>query len=145
MNDDFKVIIITENEKVHLSGPKKHVTYLNEYGLKVYGENSEFKNLSDNSSPHIPISYLVNRGNIVFLNLGINEKIGLLYFPKIINETQKELTCQLLDLLKNYQIELTYNLDLNDDFIIGDIIKSDGDYEEIKHHLEKITSKGRKK
>lgn len=104
-----------------------HSDLLIDYGLGVYGDDSIFGLLSNgNYLPDIPAYFLaVGYNNVVFLNVSDNRagRLGLLYLPDNVSNEQKKSLNNLVSVLKNYRIEVNYNLRVDDGFV-----ESDRDY-----------------
>ena len=124
-----------------------HAMCLNNYGKKIYGDDSVFFSFPDNISSSIPVYYLTKYGNIVFLNLSgdVDNKFGLIYLPENISKKQRRTLHLVLDNLENYSIEYSSILDLKGDVILGDVMmdNSDNNFENIKCYLNDILDKNK--
>ena len=95
-----------------------HSDLLIDYGLKTYGEDSIFGILSNGYFlPDVP-AYFLTEGynNIVFLKIS-NSKVSnfaLLYLPDSVSDKQAQSLNRLISSLKNYKIEVNYNLRVDD-------------------------------
>ncbi len=101
-----------------------HGDLLTNYGVDIYGEDSIFGILSTgNYMVDVPV-YFLTEGyeNIVFLNVSRSKsgKIGLLYLPSNISDKQKESLNSLSLLLKDFKIEVNYNLRVDDGIVDSD-------------------------
>ena len=101
-----------------------HSNLLINYGVDVYGENTIFDIMSTgNYLVEYPV-YFLTEGyeNIVFLNVSNSKagKIGLLYLPNNISDKQKESLSMLSLVLKDFNVEVNYNMRMDDGIVDSD-------------------------
>ena len=133
---DNKIIIINPSDEDYglldgninyigeVNNDFSHGDLLTSYGVDIYGEVSIFGILSiGNYLVDVPV-YFLTEGyeNIVFLNVSRPKsgKIGLLYLPSNISDKQKESLNSLSFILKDYRIEVNYNLRVDDGIVDSD-------------------------
>ena len=101
-----------------------HGDLLTRYGVQIYGEDSIFGILSNgNFLVDVPVYFLTEgNDNIVFLNVSNSKvgKVGLLYLPSNISDKQRESLGRLSSLLKDYRVEVNYNLRVDDGVVDSD-------------------------
>ena len=133
---ESKVIIINPSDEEYglIDGEIKYLGEVNSdffhedllinYGYEVYGEGSIFKVLHDgNYLVDIPVYFLTEQyDNVVFLNISSskNGKAGLLYLPTDISEKQIQSLKKLSSVLKDYKIEVNYNMAYDDGLVDSD-------------------------
>lgn len=131
-----KVIIINpldeayglSDGEINFIGSRKsnlsHGDLLTRYGVQIYGEDSIFGILSNgNFLVDVPVYFLTEgNDNIVFLNVSNSKvgKVGLLYLPSNISDKQRESLGRLSSLLKDYRVEINYNLRVDDGVVDSD-------------------------
>lgn len=97
-----------------------HSTTLLNFAKENYPEVNIFANLNRNHMPTtIAYFYTSIFNHIVFLNISSNrkneiQKRGSFLMPNNITEKQKESLYQFLDEIRDYEIGIHYNLELND-------------------------------
>lgn len=101
-----------------------HGDLLISYGVETYGEDSIFGLLvNGNFLVDVPAYFLAEgNDNVVFLNVSNSKvgKIGLLYLPTNISDKQKESLNNLSSILKDFKIEVNYNLRVDDGVVDSD-------------------------
>lgn len=121
-----------------------HGDLLTSYGVDTYGEDSIFGFLADgNFLVDVPAYFLAEgNDNVVFLNVSNSKsgKMGLLYLPSNISDKQKESLGKLSSLLNDFNIEVNYNLRVDDGVVDSDrhTIKGiDGIFSNFSHNKKK--------
>ena len=101
-----------------------HGDLLTNYGIEIYGEDSIFGFLAEgNYLVDVPVYFLTEgNDNVVFLNVSNSKsgKMGLLYLPSNISNKQRESLGSLSELLKDYKVEVNYNLRVDDGIVDSD-------------------------
>lgn len=101
-----------------------HGDLLTNYGIEIYGEDSIFGFLAEgNYLVDVPVYFLTEgNDNVVFLNVSNSKsgKMGLLYLPSNISNKQRESLGRLSELLKDYKVEVNYNLRVDDGIVDSD-------------------------
>ncbi|MBR2708394.1 MAG: hypothetical protein IKE90_03040 [Bacilli bacterium] len=131
-----KIIIVTPSDEAYglIDGDIKflededsylsHSDILIKYGTDTYGMDSIFGILSiGNYLVDVPVYFLAEgNDNIVFLNVSNSKygKLGLLYLPTNMSDKQKESLNSLSSLLKDFRVEVNYNLRIEDGFVDSD-------------------------
>lgn len=107
-----------------------HSELLINYGVDAYGEKTIFDIMSTgNYLVEYPVYFLTEEyDNIVFLNVSNSKtgKIGLLYLPSDISDKQRESLLSLSSVLKDFNIEVNYNLRLDDGIVDYDMHSEKG-------------------
>lgn len=104
---DSKVIIIGDDIKYcgNIDDDKLHIMWLKDCGCFLYGEDSDFSKIDNNSSPNQGILEFINRGNIVVLNLSrFGDRYALFYFPHNISDIQRSLLNDVLNKMEGFEI-----------------------------------------
>lgn len=133
---DSKIIIINPDDEAYglvdgdvkfigeIGSDYSHGDLLNSYGIETYGEDSIFSILaSGNFLVDVPVYFLTEGNeNIVFLNVSSSKigKVGLLYLPTNISDKQEKALISLSNLLKDFKIEVNYNLRVDDGIVDSD-------------------------
>lgn len=146
--DRSKVVILDDeiNYIGDIDDGLLHVINMKDYGMKAYGNDSEFSKLTNQSSPNLGVLEFVRRGKIVFLNLSrFGEKYALGYFPYFISEKQRVLLNDVLIDMVGYDVLADFCDKDVDENLYGDTFNDSYDegFYEILSHTEQIVTKNK--
>lgn len=143
---DYKITVIPANTNYsdyicegRVGTADKHGDILREYGILVYGDNSVFSLMDEDSSLVLVEYYLGLYGNVIFYNL--SDDFGMLCVLGDINEKQRRALDRLFEQLSGYTVECNYFVNDNFDDDFYEPFEDSGDFSSIKFFLDSLTVK----
>lgn len=97
-----------------------HVECLIDYAKEKYSNILAFENIDYMEEPNLPIYYLTRLNNIIFANVSTDdEKLGMLYLPKVITDEQLKTLLKFLNSIYDFEIMIVYDMSLIEGMVLG--------------------------
>lgn len=142
---DYKLAVITSDSiayRGNILDGSRHQEVMREYGVEVYGDDSIFGIIDDETRFSVAEYFLAEYQNILFYNLsGDDYEFGILYVLDNISDVQLRIVNDFLDSLEGFTVEFDSYVTIDDKLYMNEPFEEtfDDGFLEIRKFLKDIS------